>query len=970
MKKRKFVVYLLCCIFLVSSLSAFFNAEISATSLAVGSLNLATPEGQSGNIELFQVTDDSYMLYLQAHDFVRPDEVIIIEAQNFIYSSEESPLLHVDFEGEEGISVVTGDQDIFVWEFYVPTTGFYNIMLHYFPIEGRSASIERTIHINGEVPFRNANSVIFPRIWSNVTNDFQTDIRGNDIRPRQVENPMWVESPVLEPQGYFIEPLLFHFEQGHNTITLESLREPMLLRRIVVFNEPDLPTYAEISAHNAAMGHRPANTDMIIIDAAQAAYKSSPALFPFSDRSSPATIPNSIMEIRMNSIGGTNWTMPNDWIRFVIDIPEDGLYNIGIRFKQDYLRGFDVTRRIYINGVVPFEELNAVRFPYHRNWQLDALGGDEPFEFFFEAGRHEITMRLILGDIVEQIRDIEQIVFSLNSLYRTIISITGTEPDPFRDYQLLERIPDLREILAMQRDRLLEISDSIEAVSGQRNEQTAVITSLAAQIDTMIDRPDLIPRRLANFRGNVGALGTMILIMTRQPLILNYLVVVPSGDEMPRAEASWIRRVWHEIRMFFASFIVDFNAIGNIYEDLDAIDVWINTGRDQAETLKAMIDDSFTPFSGVGVNFRLVGEDVILPATLAGQGPDVSLNMPITVPVNFGIRNALLDIAQFDDFPDVATRFRESALVPFSFDGSVYALPETQIFPMMFYRTDILEELGLSVPDTWEDVFDMIPELQLRHLDFGLIVEPELGSPIPNQTFSMFLLQRGGVFYDEHGKRSMLNSPESIAAFRMWTQLFTLYRFPVEFNFVNRFRTGEMPIGIADYTTYNMLHVFAPEIRGFWDFGPVPGYIEADGNIRRDVASGGTAAIIMQSTNEPEGAWEFLKWWTSTETQTRFGREMEGLMGPAARHPTANAEALSLLPWPMDDYRRLTDQWEWVQGIPEVPGGYFTSRHLTNAFSTVMNRDFNYRDTLLNHVQIINNEISAKRIEFNLPIYE
>ena len=962
MKKRKPAAYFICLLLVAGLSSSFFQTGL----FAVDNTGLNTTQSESQTT--FRTVNDSYTAYITAFEFVRPGDVITVEANDFIYSTENEPVTFTNFEGQEGVSILTGEDAVYIWELEVTTAGFYNIKILYYPIEGRSASIERTIRINGEIPFRNAVSVLFPRIWSNETNDFVVDARRNEIRPRQVENPMWLESPVLEPHGHFTEPLLFYFNEGINTISLESKREPMLIRRITVYNEPEIKTYAEVALLNAQLNRRPADTNMIFIDGARAAYKSSPALFPLSDRSSPATIPYSINTIRMNAIGGTNWTTPNDWIRFVVDVPASGLYNIGIRYKQDYLRGFDVTRRIYINGEVPFQELNAVGFPHHRNWQINVLGDETPFEFYLEEGRHEITLRLTLGNIVYVLAEIEDVIYQLNRIYRTIISITGTEPDPFRDYNLVQSIPDLLDLLATQMDRLDYIAYSIESVSGQRNEQTAIASNLSGQIAEMIRRPDLIPRRLADFRANIGGLGTMILIMTRQPLTINYLVLVPSGNEMPVAEAPWHQRVWHEFRLFIASFIVDFNTIGVVDESIENIDVWINTGRDQAETLKAMIDDSFTPFSGVGINFRLVGADVILPATLAGQGPDVAMNMPNTVPVNFGIRNSVLDLAAFDDFDEVAARFRESALVPFSFDGSVYALPETQVFPMMFYRTDILDELGLSVPDTWEDVFDLIPELQHRHLDFGFPVEPELGSPTPNQTFSMFLLQRDGEFYEGDGIRSGLNSPQSIAAFRAWTDLYTLYRFPIEFNFVNRFRTGEMPIGIADYTVYNQLHVFAPEIRGFWNFRPVPGYTDENGNIRRDVASGGTSVIIMRATDKPEGAWEFLKWWTRTDIQTRFGREMEGLLGAAARHPTANTEALSLLPWPVHDYQMLNSQWEWVHGIPEVPGGYFTSRHISNAFSTVINRNFNYRDTLLNFVDIINNEIRAKRIEFNLPI--
>jgi len=137
--------------------------------------------------------------------------------------------------------------------------------------------------------------------------------------------------------------------------------------------------------------------------------------------------------------------------------------------------------------------------------------------------------------------------------------------------------------------------------------------------------------------------------------------------------------------------------------------------------------------------------------------------------------------------------------------------------------------------------------------------------------------------------------------------------------------------------------------------------------VRHDVASSTSAVIMLKNVKDKEAAWEFMKWWTEKETQVRFGREMEALMGEAARYPTANVEALEELPWPVKDYQNLAAQWKWVRGIPQVPGGYFTSRHLDNAFRKVVNSGENYREALLDHVIYINDEIKIKRQEFNLP---
>jgi ABC-type glycerol-3-phosphate transport system substrate-binding protein len=149
---------------------------------------------------------------------------------------------------------------------------------------------------------------------------------------------------------------------------------------------------------------------------------------------------------------------------------------------------------------------------------------------------------------------------------------------------------------------------------------------------------------------------------------------------------------------------------------------------------------------------------------------------------------------------------------------------------------------------------------------------------------------------------------------------------------------------------------------------PIPGIRREDGTIDRSTTSGGYGVMMLSSAKDKKAAWEFMKWWVSSDTQTRFGRELESVMGPAARHPTANVVAASKLPWPVKDYKALEEQRKWVKGNPEVPGGYFTPRHLNNAFRKVVFDGADPRETLLDYVRIINEEIDNKRKEFGLKL--
>jgi len=666
--------------------------------------------------------------------------------------------------------------------------------------------------------------------------------------------------------------------------------------------------------------------------------------------------------------------LPGQWIEWEIEVPEDGLYELSFLTQQNWVRGIYSTRRLSIDGEVPFEEMNQVGFKYKSGYRLETLGEDEgPYQYYFTAGKHTLRLENTLGPFAELISEVEDSLYELNSLYRSILMITGTKPDEYRDYQLTSKIPNLIETLTFERDRLTDVAAHLKQLAGGTSDQEALLKSMAIQLDEMISKPDNIHRKLTDYKTNTGGLGTWVQQAREHPLEIDAIILSSPDKNVKVKGLSVASKMKHEVQTFFNSFFIDYNSIGNVAEEKDqrTITVWIGSGRDQANTMKAMIDETFTSQTGINVNLKLVQMHTLLPATLAGQGPDVAMQIDNDIPVNFAMRNASADLTQFSDYAEVATRFRSSAIVPYQYTSGVYALPEQQTFNMLFYRKDVLEELELDVPKTWDEVSEMLAVLSKNHMAFGLPQVQQAaiqGQNIPpNSLYAALLFQNGGQFYRNDGKESDLDSRIAIETFKQWTEYYTDYKLEREYDFANRFRTGEMPIGIADYTIYNQLTVFAPEIRGLWGFAPIPGTVQEDGTINNQVPSGGSAVMMLESAEDKEAAWEFMKWWTSDDTQAKFGREMEGLMGAAARYPTANINALDSLPWPVADYEQLKQQFDHVVGIPEVPGGYFTGRHLFNAFYKTVIGEIEAREALMDYVEYIQDEIENKREEFGLP---
>ncbi|BBH24957.1 ABC transporter substrate-binding protein [Paenibacillus baekrokdamisoli] len=938
--------------------------------VAYGSVDGQQPAGTGFEEMNIPEREGSYGAYYAQHEGqVRPDTVIKVEAEHYTEAEGMTVEIVDGHAGSPGESIITQESGTVHWQIEVPEEGLYNIAIRYYPINGKSSSIERQLLINGVSPFDGAERLAFPRIWSNALSKVAQDNRGNDLRPGQIENPMWQEEPLKDMEGYYTEPYAFYFKAGVNKLSLVSLREPMMIDYIKLYQIEKPLTYEQLLADYEERGYKPALDQMIQIQGEDASMKSSPMLYPLMDRSSPATEPYHVSKMRVNTIGGQNWRLPGDWITWSINVPETGLYQIAVKNKQNFVQGMDSARKLYIDGQIPFKEMEQIRFKYDSNWKMTVMGDEEPYLFYLAKGKHELKLEVTLGDISRLLRVVENSLREINEIYRTILMIVGSVPDRNRDYRLQAQIPETVAKIAEQSKLLAAAASEMDRISGMKSERSALLTTLSRQLADMAERPDSIPQRMDQFKANMGGLGTWMLSVREQALEIDYLVVASPGAKLPKADAAWWEKTNHELLSFGYSFLEDYNSIGDISDKDEAITVWIGAGRDQAQVLKAMIDEQFTPQTNVKVNLKLVQMGVLLPSILSGTGPDVAMQVGSDIPVNFAARNASQDLSIFPDFTEVSKRFMDSAIVPFRYDGGTYGLPEQQLFPMLFYRKDILTELKLDVPQTWEDVYRMIPVLQKNNMEFGLPIEGQSQSVTqlpPNDTFMMFLYQNNELLYKNNGAASNLDSKKAVQAFERWTELYTSYKLPLQYDFSNRFRIGEVPIGIAPYSMYNMLSVFAPEIRGLWEFVPVPGTQLPDGTIRRDTGSGGSATVMMESAKDKQGSWEFMKWWTDKETQVRFGREMEALMGAAARYPTANVEALADLPWPVKDYQNLIKQWQWVQGIPEVPGGYFTGRHLTNAFRETVIEGANARESLLDYMRYINEEIQIKRKEFGL----
>lgn len=949
-------------------------------------------------ISTYNVDDSipSYKEYKAMHaDAAYPDTVVEIPASGFVRYEESDmpaePEVYSDFEGMQGDSVLTGEDSLIEFEVNVAQGGMYNLSVVYYPTEGKNSDIQRSLFVDGALPFEEMALLTFPRVWTNYVEDTRTDKngitvmnwekdnQGNDVKPKTMEIPEWQTRYLYDSDGYVTEPLSVYLEAGTHTISIVSQREPMLINKMILSNAQEVKSYAEVKAGWDAAGAADSSGTQILLEGEYATKTSSQMLYPQQDQSSPAVSPSSTKALLNNSIGGNSWRLVGQWIEWEFDILKDGYYCISLYDKQNFSRGIHVSRRITIDGEVPFAEMNDYAFDYSQSWREDKLADEngEPYRFFLKEGHHVLRMEVVLGEFSEIVGLVEEAVQQLNGIYRQVIKVTGVAPDTFRSYQLEATLPDLHNQLVEARDTLNQALEKLEAVAGSNTDKKAVLLTMRDQLDDLIEDGEYFVRVIGTYKINVRALGTWITNVISQPLQIDRINIYSPDVKIKYDKTGFFSQAGYEVSRLFYSFIIDYNNIGSVSEDDSkenaALTLWIGSGRDQANVIKALIDDTFTSQTGISVNVQLVDMNTLLKATLVGEGPDVAIQVANTngvagavlytgndTPVNYGIRNAVLDLTQFPDYTEVLARFPDAANTQFTYDGAVYALPETITYPVMFYRKDILKEIGMEVPETWDDVKVAMTVLAKNQMEFGMLAN--------EQIFASLLYQNGGRYYNDDGSASDLDSDIAVGTFKDFCEYYTDYKLDKETSVEERFRTGECPIIISDYTTYNNFAVSAPDIAGLWSFTQIPGTVQADGSVDHSVASTGLASMIMADTDYPDASWEFVKWWTSAETQTQYGREMESLMGSAARVPTANYEAFLNMPWPVDDFEALQEAMESARGIPQVPGGYYSWRNVYNAFyEVVTNTDTALpREELMDKVIYINAEIDYKREELEL----
>ena len=898
--------------------------------------------------------------------------------------------LYPDAEGGFGRVLSSGDGDsTALWRVSVEQGGLYELQVSYLALGGNEAKVQRRITIDGETPYEEANNLCFYRVFEEVVQEngrMRVNAIGDEVWPHMREMQVWQTVRAVDQQAIYVDPLRFYLAKGEHEIALHYVDQPVVLGQISLEAPKTYPAYAQRLESWKAEGAAAVSPGTVVkLQAENSAWRSENVIRRESD-ADPLTEPRSGAERVLNIVGGYRWRLGNAAVSWRLEAPESGLYALHFKVLQTTDPGMPSYRQIMLDGEIPFEEMKLYSFPYDSHWYGDTLrdADGKPYQFYLEKGTHILTATVKLGPIGEIMRRTEKDATYLGQVQREIVKITGSEPDYNYEYDLYRTMPELSGQLTYLAGRLTESADLLASISGETTSMENNFRQIIDQLTFFAEDVDRIPKALSDLDNAQGNLGTYISTIEKCPMAMDYLALTAPEEPFEITTSTFLERMAVTGENFLASFSKDYDSVGLIVEDGEesagntVLNVWIARGTEWGEILKELADEEFTPRTGIVINLHVLptgqlstgSVNTIMLSVASSTAPDVALSVEYNLPNEFAFRDAVVDLTRFPDFEEVAANFYDSSLIPFRYGGGVYALPETMDFTCMIYRQDVLAELGVQLPETWSDLYQkVLPRLYENNMSFSLPVDTSVSSNSPGalRGFTMLLLQMGGAYYRGDGEASGLDTPEAYKAFKAWTDMYANYEIDAESNFFTRIRTGTMPIGIGNFTTYMQLMTSAPELYGRWGIAPVPGTRQADGTVRHTVGTtAATADIILSQSEKQEAAWEFLKWWSSEEVQTRYGRELEAILGMGARWNTANVKAFYALPWDARHERVIRAQMDAAEEQLIVPGGYFTGRHIINAWNRVCINNENARDALEKAVKDINKELKNKRMEFGL----
>jgi len=862
------------------------------------------------------------------------------------------------------VQMTVGDTVSFNVE--VPETALYRIKFDYFSNDDSILPIELSFKVDGEYPFYEARNLKFETTW---VSDEKADLDryGNEIVTMPEKHKRWESKFLMDASYRYSEPLLVFLEKGSHSFGVTMGEGSVLLGNIYLTAPEKVAGYT---------GSETAPGESLIEIEAEDFFERNDSAIHSAGEYDASLSPVSSKEKVLNILDGDSFKTAGQTVTYQFEVKDSGYYHIGMNYRQGDKNDFPVYLDVKIDGEIPNEAFRSYPVDSTKNYLTTTFTDEQgqKLSVYLEEGVHTISFTISAEVLRFALEAVDDIMNAINDLSLEVTKVAGSNKDKYRDLKLTRYIPDIEDRLYDWVDRLYELMElaaglpGVEAEDGSEVAAFAYLGIAAKQLLTLAEEPDELVYRVDELTNSSNSINTQIAnfvdIINDNILSVDRIYLYQENAELPEG-LGFFQSVWMAVKRFFYSFLGQSYSATNVNKE--HIQVWVNRPRQYVEIMQKMIDEQFTPTTGIEVDLALMTDpNKLVLSNASGDTPDIATGLNYALPFELGTRGALVDLTKFDNYKEIFGRYSEGMLVPSVIGDGLYSLPETMNFYVMFYRTDILEKINLEIPNTMDELIAMLPDLQMRGLNVFYQTAPMAAMRNYHGTTPL-IFQNGGSLYGRTAQELTIDSEECVEGLTQLTELFTLYDLPVDVpNFYQHFRNGDLPIGFADFNSYNLILNAAPEIANSWGIALIPGIADKKtGEINRYMSGGAESTIMFASNDEREQkAWDFMCWWSSAEVQAEFGQMLQIMYGDEYIWPTANLEAFAMLPFPTSDKNIVLEQATYILEAPRLLGGYMLEREMSNIFNNVVVDGETLRSRIDDAVKIVNRETNRKLEEF------
>ncbi|MBM7675712.1 extracellular solute-binding protein [Gracilibacillus alcaliphilus] len=897
------------------------------------------------------VLDEKYSNYLSnedvnvyQNDLITFDNVSeLVNDSTFITKYDEEDIVQISRLDEVELTIEA------------PEEAYYQIGFDYL-IEGEQVlPSQLEVKINGEFPFYELQNIVFESKWENPS-EVQSDKYNNEITPQPINVKEWQEKYLVDASYRDSEPFLIKLNKGENRLQLRVTEGNLMVRTVFLKGVEALPEHEQADV---------TGDQYIELEAEEYTYKNDSSIRAAGSYNANLT-PYSVDNILLNHIDGDSFSSSGHEITYTFTADKSGYYYLGMHYNQNAKPDFPVFMDVKIDGQIPFQSFQHYPVSYTTGYQQMTFVDMEQnkIPIYIEEGEHTLSFQLSIAPLKQTIEEVERLSSEIQTLSLELTNLVGPNVDRNRDIDVESYIPDTKQQLLDWADQLAALYEEIQPFNPGVNEigTFSALSIAEVQLRSLADEVDKLASRKNELSSITADLGTLLQDINNNGVSIDKLYFYQNESDISTGPG-FFEKQWASISRLFTSFTKQDYAVNNVNQE--HLQVWVNRPRQYIEIMQQMIDEQFTAETGIEVDLSIMpDENKLILANAADEAPDVALGVNYAMPFEIALRGALQDLSELDGFDETSQLFPEGMHVPATVQDGIYALPDTLNFWVMFYRKDILDRLGMPVPNTLDEVRTYLPELQRKGMNFFY---PTAGMP-GLKTFAgtmPIIYQNQGRFYGETIDRTLLNENETIEGMRELTELFTIYNIPYDVpSFYQQFRDGSLPIGISDFHMYNLILNAAPEIANNWEIALMPGIENGQGGVERWSAGGAESNIMFKDTDKKEASWEFMKWWASTEVQIAFGNILQTTYGKEYMWNTANIEAYNGLPWITSHKEVILSQADWITEVPRVPGSYMLERELSNAYNSIVLDGENLRTAIDLASKRINRETARKLEEF------